>query len=258
MYVLGRALLVAVVIMSIRGLPAECDEPQMAGVVTGRTGDILHVSLPQPVRDGTILTVKVYSDWPAASEAKVLSCTKEMPYIALAKVIKADMESPTPICAYAYVNADAVSKPDAPKPLETKRKSRFGSDNRLSLQAGAFYPKTPTLRETNNDVWPAYRLNYSFLKIGGFEGMLSTEYTKGTRDIPTDAGLISRTTEIIPVTLLGKFSPTRMGNTRLFVGGGGGFYRITSEDKLGGSLTSTKSDELGYEFSAGLELNRSM
>jgi hypothetical protein len=231
---------------------AFADDTQLVGVIVGRTGEILHISVPQPVSENSVFAVKLISTDEPIAEARVLSCTKERPYIALAKVVRGGIENAVPIGVKAYSAAASVSDP-APEPIVTRRASE---PDKFSIQAGAFYPRTQEIRDTVADFWQAYRLNYRFLKARDFEGLLSAEYTKGSGDFLVGETAVRRTMEVVPVTLLGRFKPLRMGGTEFFLGAGGGIYRIRSEERLGAALTSSRADEFGYELVAGMESTR--
>ena len=229
------------------------DEEQLAGMVVGRTGEILHISVHQPVCDGTIFEVKLLEREKPIAEARVLSCTRERPFIALAKVIRGDIQMAVPTGVHAYADVSAVSGPGVPKPM--KRQSA-GDNDRFSLQAGAFYPRVPLMRDTVADYWQAFRLNYSFLKVEGFETLLSVEYIRGSGEFTSGGATVERTMEVIPLTVLGRFKLARLGSAHLFLGAGAGVCRIRSEERTGAALTSTSTDEFGTELAAGLESRR--
>lgn len=252
----GKALLVAAAIalalaVSAAGM-AGAEDGRLSGVIIGRTGEVLHISVPQPLAEGTVMAVKPLEIEDPIAEARVLSCTKERPFLVLAKVVRGGIGTPVPIGVRAYADEEAVAGPDVPKPLKRSQ----GDNDRFSLQAGAFRPSTPALQDTVDDYWQAYRLNYSFLKAKGFEALLSAEYTKGSGDFVSETGPVKRTMEIIPVTMLGRIKPVRMGSAHFFIGAGGGIYRIRSREKVGTTLTASSTDEFGYEFAAGLESKR--
>lgn len=213
------------------------------GMVVGRTGDILNVSVPEPVSEGTILSVTLPEN--TTADARVLSCTKEWPYIALAKIGGSDQPA-----GVVYVRASApeialnVSKPSKEK------------DDRFSLQAGAFYPIYGQLGTgTYLDYWQSYRVNYSLLRLGKVETMLSAEYMKGFSSFMSGSEKGAREMQVIPVTLMGRVKPFRFGSWRLFVGAGAGFYGMHSQDTVAGVTTSNRAGALGHELSAGLEAN---
>ena len=232
---------------------ASGDGDRLAGMVVGRTGEILHISVHQPVCDGTIFEVKLLEREKPIAEARVLSCTRERPFIALAKVVRGDIQTAVPTGVHAYADIDAVGGLDVPKPM--KRQSA-GDNDRFSLQAGAFYPRVPLMRDTVADYWQAFRLNYSFLRIEGFETLLSVEYTRGSGEFTSGGATVERTMEVIPLTVLGRFKLARLGSAHLFLGAGAGVCRIRSEERTGAALTSTSTDEFGTELAAGLESRR--
>ena len=229
------------------------DEEQLAGMVVGRTGEILHISVHQPVCDGTIFEVRLLEREKPIAEARVLSCTRERPFIALAKVIRGDIQMAVPTGVHAYADVSAVSGPGVPKPM---KRHGAGNNDRFSLQAGAFYPRVPLMRDTVADYWQAFRLNYSFLRIEGFETLLSVEYTRGSGEFTSGGATVERTMEVIPLTVLGRFKLARLGSAHLFLGAGAGVCRIRSEERTGAALTSTSTDEFGTELAAGLESRR--
>jgi len=229
------------------------DEDKLAGMIVGRTGEVLHISVHQPVCEGTIFTVKLLECEEPVAEARVLSCTKERPFIALAKVVRGDIQTVVPTGVRAYADVDAVSGPDVPKPMKHQD---TGDTDRFSLQAGAFYPSVPIMRDTVADYWQAFRLNYLLLKIEGFEALLSTEYTRGSGEFRSGGATVERTVEVIPLTVLARIKPVRLGSAHLFLGAGAGIYRIRSQKKIGEALTSKVTEESGVELAAGLESRR--
>lgn len=226
----------------------------LTGMVIGRTGEVMHVSLPQPVREGCIIKVKPMEREPAIAELRVLSCTKERPYVALAKVVRCDMNAPIATGVHAYADAGAVSGPDVPKPMRGGQGLNNG--DRFSIQAGTFRPNSASLRESTTDYWQAYRVNYSLLKVQGFETQLSAEYAKGIGSVASDAGITRHTMEVIPMTVIGKIRPFRMGGMHMFLGAGAGMYQIRTKEDNGSISTSNSQRKFGKEFSAGFEHKR--
>ena len=128
--------------------------------------------------------------------------------------------------------------------------------DRFSLQAGAFYPMQSGLRDTTSEYWPSYRLNYSFVRMGQFEALLSAEYSKGTGEIDLGGDTIEHTLEVIPVTAMARFKALRMGNAHLFLGAGVGVYTIHSKDTIGPDTVSFGRRAFGREMSVGMESTR--
>lgn len=222
---------------------------KMTGVIVGRTGELLHISVSQPVREGTIFAIKPISTEPAIAEARVVSCTKEAPYIALAKVERGGIESPVPTGSYAYADAGAVSK-EAPKPMA---ESSHRNGSRFSIQTGTFHPDSSSSQSKVSEFWQAYRLNYSLLAVGKFDALLSAEYARAIGDIVSGDQVTRRTTEIIPLTVLGRIHPIRTGGVNLYLGAGGGIYRIRTADRTDGQSISDTIDKFGREYAVGLE-----
>ncbi|MEN6521722.1 MAG: hypothetical protein ABFD46_11310 [Armatimonadota bacterium] len=243
-----KALPVLVLIMLVCGgaLASSVDD-QLSGLITGKTGELLEIRLTQPVRDGTIFQVKSILSEPPIAEAKVVSCTKEWPYVALAKVEKADLSTTVPIGAKAFADVDSVEGPIAPKPMRVKSYSDNGQ--RFSMQIGAFYPRLPILRDTVTDFWQAYRFNYSFMRLADFDMMLSAEYAKGSGDFEST----TRSMEVIPVTLLGRFKVARAGSLNLVLGAGAGICFIKTEESTSGVQTSDSIHKFARELAASLE-----
>ena len=222
---------------------ASVSQADPAGMIVGRTGDILHVSVPQPVAEGAILEVTMPDN--ATASARVLSCTKEWPYIALAKTGQATHQAAAPV----YAIAPTIVVPA----LHVNQPSKKG-DDRFSLQAGAFYPLYGQLGTgTYLDYWQSYRMNYSFLKLGKVDAQLSAEYMKGFSSLGSGDNKTARSMQVIPITLMGKVKPFRIGSWQLFIGAGAGFYGMHSQDTLNGVTTETHAGALGHELSAGLE-----
>lgn len=226
---------------------------EMGGTIVGRTGDILHISLPQSVHEGSIISVKPVVSEPEATKARVVSCTKEEPYIALAKIIPAETTEIIPIGSHVYADATQPARRTAPEP---EKKGRPSDNQRFSIQAGAFYPTTQALRDQFSGYWQAYRLNYSMLKMNFFELMLSGEYTKGDNSFVSKGVLASRSMEIVPVTALGKLKLARLGNAHFFIGAGAGAYSICTKESVGAISTTDTQHKFGHEFTAGLESSR--
>lgn len=227
-------------------------EDKIEGRVIGSTGEILHINVPVPVKEGTFFELRILPSEPVIAEVSVLSCTKERPFIVLAKVVKMDYNSDIPLGVKAYTDYESVLTPDAPKPIKHET-PRYSDPNRFSLQFGAFYPRKPIVRDTVADYWQAARLNYSILKINSFETMLSAEYTKGTGSSSEDLTQPKVTQEIVPITALAQFQALKVGSMKLTLGAGGGLYFTRTQEFLGSSKTSNISQQLGHEFSAGLE-----
>ncbi|MHB0999548.1 MAG: hypothetical protein ACYC27_09900 [Armatimonadota bacterium] len=241
-------MIIALVILTASVTSAA--DKKMAGMVVGRTGEILHISVPQPVEDGAVLFINPIASEPPVAEVKVISCTKERPFIALAKLVHTDSVSSVPTGAKAYTNTNYVIKPD--------RSGAFiqtgsGDNGRFSIQAGSFRPTTANLRDTVADYWQSYRLDYSLIKSGGFDAMLSAEYIKGSGTFVTDQGKLKRTMEMFPLTAVGRIRPLRVGRTSLFMGAGGGMYRIRTQEDNGTTITTDTIDKFGSEYQLGLE-----
>jgi len=230
-------------LLVIACLPA-VSQANPTGMIVGRTGDILHVSVPQPVAEGATLEVTMPDNGTAS--ARVLSCTKEWPYIALAKTGGSAYQTAAP----AYASAPAFIAP-----VHVAEKSSKKEDARFSLEAGGFYPADNLGTGTYLDVWQSYRLNYSFLKLGGLETQVSAEYMRGFSSLGSGEHQVNRTMQVVPVTLMGKLKPFRIGSWKLFVGAGGGYYPMYSEDTCDGLTSNTKTGALGHELCAGLEAN---
>lgn len=233
------ALLFAVFAVFIRTYPAVADD-ELSGMVVGRTGEVLHISLPQPVAEGTVISIRPISS-EEENTARVLSCTEERPYIALAKIVEPGAQIAVGVKAYAE------------KPKAAKAEKSGWNNDRFSIQAGAFYPAKASLRDDVGEYWQAYRLNYSLLRMDHFETLLSAEYAAGNSD---SESAIDKSMEIVPMTLIGRIKPIRMGGMHLFLGAGGGMYHIRQETGSGASFTSSTDDKFGHELTAGLESNQ--
>jgi hypothetical protein len=251
----GRLSLIISTIALICGTAAavRADRSTLVAMVVGRTGEVLHIATPQPVREGTIFAIKPFEGEDAIAEAQVLSCTRERPFIALARVIRGDTIFTVPTGVRAYTDASSVDGSDVPALLLPPRSP---DKDRFSLQAGAFYPMQSGLRETTSEYWPSYRLNYSFVRMGQFEALLSGEYSKGTGEINLGGDTIRNTMEVIPVTAMARFKTLRMGNAHLFLGAGVGVYRIRSQATIGSDTLSSSRQEFGREMSVGMESTR--
>lgn len=217
-------------------------EGQFTGVVIGRVGEFLQISVPQPVPEGVQFGVKLMEDERPIADVKVISCTEERPFVALAKVVRKEFDQTIPIGVRAYADPDTLEA-TLPRP---KGKSGRGSGDRFSLQAGAFYPSEAETRDSTDEYWQSYRLSYSMMRIKGLETVLSIEYGK------TDAheGDTSSTIEIVPVTILGKIHPLRFGKSSVFVAAGAGVYGIRSTPEAAARSDRT---EMGLEYALGLE-----
>lgn len=243
-------VLILVVLACGSALASNTDD-QLSGLITGKTGELLEIRLTQPVREGTIFQVKSILSEPPIAEAKVVSCTKEWPYIALAKVETADFRTAIPIGAKAFADVDSVEGPNVPKPMKIKPDS--DDTQRFSMQIGSFYPRLPVLRDTVTDFWQAYRFNYSFMKLGDFDMMFSAEYAKGSGEFEKSGVVTTRSMELIPVTLLGRFKIARAGSLNLVLGAGAGMCRIRTEESTGGVLASDNDYKFSRELAASLE-----
>jgi len=173
------AILTLLILMLACGcvIAGDTDE-QLSGLITGKTGELLEIKLTQPVMDGTIFRIKPVLSEPPIAEARVVSCTKEWPFIALAKIAASDLKTSIPIGSKAFADIRYVESHVAPKPI--KHNLNMDSGQRFSIQIGSFYPRLPILRDTVADFWQAYRFNYTVLRLGDFDAMISAEYTKGS------------------------------------------------------------------------------
>lgn len=255
MFLGSKLFLVITAVALIGGAPSVISaDDQLTGVVVGRTGEILHISVPQPVHEGALFAVKLLESERPIADARVLTCTQERPFLVLAKVVRGDIGQPVPIGVRAYADSDTLSRnPGVPAPMV---RGRPAATERFSIQVGAFYPSEPLLRDTTADLWQAYRLNYSVLSIGGVDTQLSVEYTRGSGSFTEGEQTGTRTMEIIPVTLLGRFRPISLGSAKLFFAAGAGLYEIRSAQKLAGAVTRTRDSEFGHELGVGLESSR--
>jgi len=214
------------------------------GMLVGRTGDILHVSLAEPVSEGSIVTVTLPDNGEA--DARVLSCTKEWPYIALAKSGQVGRQVTPAYSTQAIVPQIVVN--NVVKPAKSK------ADDRFSLQAGAFYPVYGQIGSgTYLDYWQSYRANYTILKLGAIDATVSGEYMKGFASFNVGDKKMARSAQVIPVTLMGRVKPFRVGSWQMFVGAGAGFYGMHNQDTVDGVTTETHGGALGHELTAGLE-----
>jgi len=250
MFRIGKVLLIVAAVLALTGpVLASRDKGVITGMVIGRTGEILHISVPEPVREGAIMEVRPIECEPPVAEIRVLSCTHEAPYVALAKVIRCNAD-PVATGVRTYGELKAVAETNAPKPMSTES---IGNDGRLSIQVGAFQPSSAYMKDVFADYWQEYRLNYEFLRYGTFGMQLSAEYTKGIGKVASNNGTINRTMEIMPAVLLGRLRPLRMGRTTMFVGAGAGWYTIRTTDVIGGLSTTDTQRKVGREYSAGFE-----
>ncbi len=249
----GTWLLVLAAVALVCGVQvsAGTQGDRMIGMVVGRTGSVLHIGIPQPVREGTIFQVKPFDGEPPIAEAKVISCTQERPFMALAKVIRGDTIMSVPTGVHAYADVGSVERQDAPQPL--MREERDMDRNRFSLEAGAFYPSEASVRESTTDYWPSYRLTYTLLKNNRFETLLAGEYSKAAGEALVDSISVDRTTEIIPLTVMGRLKPVHSGKTDFFLGGGLGIYSIRTTDNNGTGNIRSSRQEIGQELSVGLQ-----
>ncbi|HOK53405.1 MAG TPA: hypothetical protein PKV43_02980 [Armatimonadota bacterium] len=244
------ALLAVAFVMS--SACADKPDEQLPGLILGKTGELLEIRLEQPVKEGTLFEVRPLLSEPPVAEARVVSCTKEWPFVALAKVSEADYRQVIPIGAKAYADLSSVHVPYAPPPMYEGKSS--SDPMRFSIQFGTFYPRLPKTRINYSDYWQEYRLNYSFLKAHNFEATLSTGYLKGKGDSPAvDGGLVTKSKEVVPLTLLGRFRTAKVGNTCLVLGAGGGVYGMRTRRIMDDVMTSDSTYTYGYEFTAGLE-----
>ena len=220
-------------------------EDRLTGVIIGRTGEIIHIGISQPVREGTIFKVMQMESEPPIAEAKVIGCSQERPFVALAEVTKGDIVESIAIGAHAYTNPGNVKGPDVPKQL-----SDSGDGSRLSVQAGVFQPKSQLVRDTVSDRWESFRLAYSLIRSKNFEAQLSSGYDKGAGSFASLNGTIERKVEVIPAVLMGRIKPLGVGGSRLILGAGGGIYRIKTSET---GLSTTTVDKTGYELCVGSE-----
>lgn len=250
----GKCLFILVAVALICAIPVcgRADGDKMIGMVVGRTGSVLHIGVPQPVREGTIFEVKPFESEPPIAEARVVSCTQERPFMVLAKVISGDaiMSVPTGVRAYADVDSIQASEA-APQPVVIKQENPDRA--RFALEAGAFYPQEESVRNSTADYWQSYRLTYAFLKMGQIDTLLCAEYSKASGTGVVDGSMMGQTTEIIPVTAMARIKPVRMGNAHLFFGGGIGIYNIRTTDTDGIDNMTHNQREFGQELCTGLE-----
>ena len=248
----GRLTIILSVVALTLGIAAQGrgDRSALVAMVIGRTGEVLHIATPQPVREGTIFAIKPFEGEDAIAEAEVLSCTHERPFIALARVIKGDTIISVPTGVRAYADASNVFGPNVPAPMTDGKPV---DKNRFSLQVGAFYPRQVAMRLATTDYWQAYRLNYSLLKMGDCEALLSGEYNKCTRAFDLGGEQIRHTIEVVPVTATFRFKSLSLGSAHVYLGAGAGFYGIRSQETIGTQTSSITSQEIGRELSAALE-----
>jgi len=221
-------------------------EDRMTGVIIGRTGEIIHIGVSQPVREGTIFKVMQMESDPPIAEAKVIECSQERPFVATAQVTKGDIVQSIAIGTHAYTKATNVKGPDVPKQLGS------GSDGgrRLSLQAGVFQPSSQLVRDTVADRWQSFRLAYSFIRSNNYEFQLSSGFDRGAGSFAGLNGTIKRSVEVIPAVLMGQIKPLGFGGSRLILGAGGGVYRIKTAET---GLSTSTVDKIGYELCLGSE-----
>lgn len=244
-------LMVIALVTSITAVVYAENEAKLTGMVVGRTGEVLHVSLPQPVREGTVLSIKTLESQDAIAEARVLSCTQERPFIALAKVTRGDIETLVPVGVHAYADIASISGTDAPKPMEPA--TQGDSSARLSLQAGTFYPSSPTLRKATGNYWQSYRLSYAPFRTDTIDILLSTEYMKGTGSYLDNSVANKTTMEVVPITAVARTEPLKFRNAHLYLGAGAGLYHVSSKQTVGDISSATSSQKVGTEYLVGIE-----
>lgn len=231
-------------------------EDELTGTVIGRTGELLDIKLTQPVHDGTVFEIKSILSDPAIAEARVESCTSEWPYIALARIVRADVSTSIPIGAKVFTGVDSVAPTYYPAPKPMNVRSGSSDDQRFSLQAGTFYPRIPNMRITAGEFWQEYRFNYTFLRLATFELTGSGAYVRGSGDSPTTGGVRLRTTELIPATLFARMRLVRMGSTTIVLGGGAGLCRISDRNTTPDSDIITNQNKFCREVCGALESAR--
>ena len=249
----GKWLFVLISVALVCGaqVSARVQSDKMIGMVVGRTGSVLHIGVPQPVREGTIFEVKLFEGEPPIAEARVISCTRERPFMALAKVIWGDTLVSVPTGVHAYADVDSVEGVDALQLVILQ--SDDPDRNRFSIQAGAFYPVDAAVRDATSDYWLSYRLSYTFIRAGRFETVLSGEYSKASGQAIVDGYSLDRTIEVIPLTVMGRMKPVTIGKAHLFVGVALGMYNILTSDSAGIGDIKTNTQEFGQELSMGME-----
>lgn len=250
----GKLLFVLLVANMICWMPlgAKADDAKLIGMVVGRTGSVLHIGVPQPVREGTIFEVKPFESEPPIAEARVLSCTQERPFMALAKVVRGDSIMSVPTGVRAYADIGAIEGTEAPLPQPIMHTDSPDRD-RFSLQAGAFYPSSAVIQSMTSDYWQSYRFAFSFIRMGRFETLLSAEYSKGSGTAFAEGGPVNHSMEIMPITVMERFRPFRLGNAHLFFGAGAGIYNIRTKDTFGADTLTSNQQEFGHEFAVGME-----
>ena len=251
----GRFLLIFLVLGLMLGFAAapSASNDAVVAMVIGRTGEVLHIATPQPVKVGSIFAIKPFESEDAIAEAEVMSCTHERPYIALARVIRGDTIITVPTGVRAYTDLSSVLLTFVPLVLPVIRDTQVQDRNRFSVQVGAFYPSVPAVRDSTASYWQAYRLNYNFVKIGRFEGLIAGEYMKGSKEFDLGGDAIRHTVEVIPVTAMLRFKSLRMGHAHLFLGAGAGLYRIRTQQAVGSDTTEATNQQFGQEYSVGME-----
>jgi hypothetical protein len=255
MFQMSRLLLVLAALALVCGTSiADSTDDQLSGTILGKTGELLDIRLDQPVCEGTVFDVRPIVSEPPIAQAKVVSCTREWPYVALAKVYQADSRTVIPIGAKAFANLNSIDPTAAPR-----QKIWYDPQPdpmRFSVQAGTFYPRIPNVRLKTTDFWQEYRMNYSFLRLKNFEFTFSGAYAKGEGSTITSTGKTYNKIEIIPITLLGRLRLVKVGTLRLVVGGGAGVYRIRSGSTISGVKSHDTTDKFGQELSAGIESSK--
>lgn len=247
-------LALLVVALTCGSAVASNADDQLSGLITGKTGELLEINLTQPVMEGAVFRVKPILSEPPIAEARVVSCTKEWPFIALAKVMAADLKTTIPIGSKAFADARYVEGPAAPKPM--KHNSDLDGGQRFSMQVGSFYPRLPILRDTVADFWQAYRFNYTVFRLADFDAVISAEYTKGSGEFEKKGAFTTRSMEVVPLTMFGRFKVAHAGSLNLVLGAGAGMCMIRTEETTGSVRTSDSINKFSRELSASLESNK--
>lgn len=245
------AVLIAVLLFL--SLPTMADEP-VWGLVVDRCDDVLWLGLPDHVKKGAVFDVTLLPGSKVIARAEVIDCTPDAPFVAKAKFAMEDPAAIVPVGAYVKAGSDVVGKPDVSLSHEWAA-ARTEDQERLSIQAGAFFPSERSVRDEVQDVWPSIQASYRLSSDELTTFSISAGYYAGTGRFKEGVLEGNRKLRVIPVSLDVKLKMGEKRQSGWFARLGAGAYWVRDDRNVGTVEEEIDAVTFGWQAGIGWESN---
>lgn len=232
-------------------LPTMAEEP-VRGLVVDRSDDILWLGLPDHVKKGAVFDVMLLPSGRVIARAEIIECTPDAPFVAKAKFAMEDPAAIIPVGAYVEATSDVIAKPDDVLSCEWAA-PRTEDQDRLSIQAGVFFPSDRSIRHEVQDVWPAVLVSYRISSDELTAVSVSAGYYGGSGTFAEGLLEGNRKLRVIPVSLDAKLKMAAKRQSGWFARLGAGAYWVKDNRTVGTIEEEIDAVTFGWQAGIGWE-----